>query len=193
MKSICVFCGSHAGRLPAYTKAAEELGELLAARQIRLIYGGGNVGLMGVVARATLNAGGAVTGVIPHFLMRKEIEGLEVSELITVGSMHERKQRMADLSQGFIAMPGGMGTMDELCEILTWAQLGLHNHPIGLLNPEGYFDRLIAFFDHMEQEKFLSQANRTLLMAESDPQALLQKMETWVAPPAHRWLDRWRT
>lgn len=193
MKSICVFCGSNTGSNPVFTEAAIQLGQSLAARNIRLVYGAGNVGLMGVIADACLAAGGKVLGVIPGFLKAKEVCHTGLSELIVTETMHERKQIMADHSDGFIAMPGGFGTLDELCEILTWAQLGLHANPIGLLNVAAYFDHLIQMFDHMVGERFLAQANRELVLADVQPEALLQKMIDFDPPEVEKWLDRSRT
>ncbi|MEM6343004.1 MAG: TIGR00730 family Rossman fold protein [Bacteroidota bacterium] len=193
MKSICVFCGSNTGSNPVFTEAAVQLGQSLAARNIRLVYGAGNVGLMGVIADACLAAGGKVLGVIPGFLKAKEVCHTGLSELIVTETMHERKQIMADHSDGFIAMPGGFGTLDELCEILTWAQLGLHANPIGLLNVAAYFDHLIQMFDHMVGERFLAQANRELVLADVQPEALLQKMIDFDPPEVEKWLDRSRT
>lgn len=193
MKSICVFCGSNTGADPVYTEAAVKLGQSFAARKIRLVYGAGNVGLMGVIADACLDAGGEVLGVIPGFLKAKEVCHTGLSELIVTDTMHERKQIMADQSDGFIAMPGGFGTLDELCEILTWSQLGLHAHPIGLLNVAGYFNHLVQMFDHMVSQRFLASANRELVIADVRPQDLLQKMTDFDPPEVEKWLDRSRT
>lgn len=190
MKSICVFCGSNVGAKPAYRTEAIALGKLLAAKGIHLIYGGGHVGLMGVIADTVLEAGGRVTGVIPHFLNQKEVGHKSLTELILVESMHERKQKMADLSDGFIAMPGGMGTMEEMCEILTWGQLGLHRKPFGLLNVEGYYDLLIRFFDSIVTERFMHEANRNLVLTHAQPDHLLRLMENYEAPEVKQWLDR---
>lgn len=193
MKSICVFCGSNVGSEPAYTEQAIALGNLLADKKISLIYGAGNVGLMGVIADACLDKGGEVVGVIPNFLMAKEVGHTGLTELILTETMHERKQIMADRSEGFIAMPGGMGTMDELCEILTWAQLGLHSHPIGLLNVDGYYDSLLTFFDEMVEKKFLHQKNRDMVMSHSDPGELLKLMAAYQPPDVEKWIDRSKT
>jgi uncharacterized protein (TIGR00730 family) len=188
MKSICVFCGSNLGARPAYRAEAIALGQLLASKGIRQIYGGGHVGLMGVIADAVLEAGGAVTGVIPHFLNQKEVGHKSLTELILVETMHERKQKMAELSDGFIAMPGGMGTMEEMCEILTWGQLGLHRKPFGLLNVEGYYDLLIRFFDSIVTERFMHEANRDLVLTHGQPVQLLKMMEAYQAPEVKQWL-----
>lgn len=193
MKSICVFCGSNVGSEAVYKDAAIELGQFLAVRKIRLVYGGGNLGLMGVIADASLEAGGDVLGVIPGFLKDKEVCHTGLTELIVTDTMHERKQIMADQSDGFIAMPGGFGTLDELCEILTWSQLGLHANPIGLLNVAAYFDPLLGMFDHMATQKFLAPANRQLVLSDVRPQDLLQKMADFDPPQVEKWLDRSRT
>ncbi|MEZ4827720.1 MAG: TIGR00730 family Rossman fold protein [Bacteroidia bacterium] len=190
MDQICVFCGSNAGNNPVYISVARELGHLFASRGIGLVYGGGNVGLMGIIADAVLEAGGKVTGVIPEFLLAKEVGHTSLTEMIVVKTMHERKQRMADLSQGFIAMPGGFGTLDELCEILTWGQLGLHGFPIGLLNVNNYFQPLVQMFDHMVGEKFLHPQNRSMVLAHDQPQGLLTLMESWQPPNVEKWMDR---
>jgi uncharacterized protein (TIGR00730 family) len=166
------------------------LGHLLAVRSIGLVYGGGNVGLMGVLADAMLEKGGTVTGVIPDFLLQKEVGHRGLSELIVVETMHERKAIMADRADSFMALPGGFGTLDELCEILTWSQLGLHRHPVGLLNLNGYFDGLIAFFDHMTQQGFLHQKNREILLVHEDTERLLQLMDHYQPPQVEKWLDR---
>ena len=193
MKSICVFCGSNSGSQPIYTLLAQELGAMLVEKDIQLVYGGGNVGLMGVIANHMLSLGGKVIGVIPGFLDAKEVGHKGLTKMIVVETMHERKQIMADLSDGFIAMPGGFGTLDELCEILTWAQLGLHGCPIGLLNVAGYFDPLIQMFDHMTEQRFLNPQNREIVMVDHSPTALLQKMNDYKAPDVEKWLDRTRT
>lgn len=190
MNHICVFCGSNAGHNPVYTQAAVELGQLMASRNIGLVYGGGNVGLMGIIADACLEAGGKVTGVIPEFLLAKEVGHTGLTEMIVVKTMHERKQRMADLSEGFIAMPGGFGTLDELCEILTWAQLGLHGFPIGLLNVNHYFQPLVNMFDHMAEERFLHPQNRSMVLLHDRPEELLALMDTWQPPNVEKWMDR---
>lgn len=190
MNHLCVFCGSNAGHNPVYTQAAVELGQLMASRNIGLVYGGGNVGLMGIIADACLEAGGKVTGVIPEFLLAKEVGHTGLTEMIVVKTMHERKQRMADLSEGFIAMPGGFGTLDELCEILTWAQLGLHGFPIGLLNVNHYFQPLVNMFDHMAEERFLHPQNRSMVLLHDRPEELLALMDTWQPPNVEKWMDR---
>lgn len=197
MKSLCVFCGANAGNKPVYRAAAENLGRLLAGRGIQLIYGGGNVGLMGAVADACLDAGGTVIGVIPQALMGKEVEGRPVdhrtlTRLEVVDSMHTRKARMAELAEGFIAMPGGFGTFEEYCEILTWAQLGFHVKPIGLLNIAGYYDPLLAMFDHAAAEGFLRAQNRAMALNDSDPESLLAAMLAFRPEPVSKWLKEER-
>jgi uncharacterized protein (TIGR00730 family) len=183
MKRICVFCGASAGRDHRFAEAARELGRTLADGQLTLVYGGGSVGLMGVLADAVLAAGGQVIGVIPQVLRIRELAHRGLSELEVVGSMHERKARMAELSDGFVALPGGMGTLDELAEILTWAQLGLHERPVGLLDVAGYFEPLVAFFDQAEAAGFIRSAHRAMLLRDSDPGRLLERFRTW-SPPA---------
>lgn len=197
MKSLCVFCGANAGNKPVYRAAAENLGRRLAGRGIQLIYGGGNVGLMGAVADACLDAGGTVIGVIPQALMGKEVEGRPVdhrtlTRLEVVDSMHTRKARMAELAEGFIAMPGGFGTFEEYCEILTWAQLGFHVKPIGLLNIAGYYDPLLAMFDHAAAEGFLRAQNRAMALSDSDPESLLAAMLAFRPEPVSKWLKEER-
>ena len=163
MRTICVFCGSQFGRNPAYRRAAEELGRELAVRGIGVVYGGGHVGLMGVLADAALAAGGTVTGVIPQSLADHEVAHTGLTTLHVVGSMHERKALMADLSDAFIALPGGYGTLEEFFEVVTWLQLGIHDRPIGLLNVDGYYDPLIAMIDSAVAENFVSEENRGLV------------------------------
>ena len=190
MKSICVFCGSSMGVRPVYKEAAQTLGKTLASQKYRLVYGGGNVGLMGVVADAALLAGGEVIGVIPEFLSAHEIAHNELTVLHVVGSMHERKTKMADLADAFIALPGGYGTLEEFCEILTWAQLGLHQKPCGLLNVERYFDPLLRLFDHAVKEEFLKSALRSLVLEASDAQSLLDLFATYQPPIVDKWIGR---
>jgi uncharacterized protein (TIGR00730 family) len=190
VKRICVFAGSSPGANDAYRKAAVELGEALAERDVELVYGGGCVGLMGVLADAALARGGRVTGVIPHTLMLREVGHRALTELHVVDSMHERKAMMAELSDGFIALPGGFGTLEETFEILTWAQLGLHGHPCGLLNVEGYFDSLLAFLDHSVQEAFLRDVHRAMLLVEDSPRSLLDRFAAYRAPVVAKWLQR---
>ncbi len=193
MQSICVFCGSNPGRDPAYRAAAEQLGRTLAALGIRLIYGAGNIGLMGAVADACLAAGGEVIGVIPEALMGKEVEGRHVehrtlTRLEVVDSMHTRKARMAELSDGFIALPGGFGTFEEFCEILTWGQLGFHVKPMGLLNVQGFYDPLLAMFDRAVSDGFLRPQNRAMALASTDIDDLLARMADYQPEPVSKWL-----
>ncbi|KAM3090776.1 TIGR00730 family Rossman fold protein [Phormidesmis sp. 146-35] len=190
MKAICVFCGSSMGANPAYQLAAQQLGETLATKGLTLVYGGGNVGLMGVVADATLAAGGQVIGVIPKFLVDKELAHQKLTALHVVNSMHDRKALMARLSDGFIALPGGYGTLEEFCEVLTWAQLGLHQKPHGLLNIEGYYDALLTFFDHAVNEKLVRSVHRSLVLESSDPQSLLTLMETYKPQSVAKWITQ---
>lgn len=182
LKSVCVFCGSNGGKDPRYVEVARAVGTLLAQRGITLVYGGGRIGMMGAVADAALNAGGKVIGVIPELLMRKEIAHSGCTELQVVSSMHERKQRMAEQSDGFIAMPGGFGTFEEFCEILTWGQLGLHRKPCGLLNAYDYYAPLLQMFDLAKSQGFLLPQYHALVLAESEPESLLQRMLSYRAP-----------
>ena len=190
LKSVAVFCGSSRGVRPAYAEAASATGRLLAGRGIRMVYGGGNVGLMGSAADACVAAGGSVTGVIPQALKAREVAHTGLADLRVVGSMHERKALMADLSDGFMALPGGYGTFDELFEILTWGQLGIHRKPVGLLNVEGYFDPLLAMADHAAAEGLLRAAHRRLMLVETDPAALLDRFAAHVPEDASKWLER---
>ncbi|HYW39252.1 MAG TPA: TIGR00730 family Rossman fold protein [Terriglobales bacterium] len=190
MKRICVFCGSSPGSRPEYRAVTEELGTELARRNIGLVYGGGNVGLMGVLADAVLKAGGEAVGVIPEHLMAREIGHNGLTKLHVVRSMHERKALMADLSDAFIALPGGFGTLEEFCEIVTWAQLGLHTKPYGILNVVGYYSPLLAMFDHAVQERFLKPENRALVLARESAAELLRALEEWRPVRVEKWLDR---
>jgi uncharacterized protein (TIGR00730 family) len=190
MKRICVFCGSSAGSRPAYTAAARATAAALVARRIGLVYGGGNVGLMGVIADAVLEKGGEVIGVIPEALVDRELAHRAVTEMIIVPSMHERKAKMAALSDGFIAMPGGYGTFEEFCEIITWAQLGLHRKPCGILNVEGYYDSLLRLFDQAVTEGFVNSSNRRLVIQDGDPYRLLDLLVSYTPPAMQKWIDR---
>lgn len=194
MKSLCIFCGSNAGNDPRYRTEAERAGRLLAARGVTLIYGGGNIGLMGAAADACLAAGGEVIGVIPEALMGKEVAGRAVdhqalTRLEVVDSMHTRKARMAELSDGFIALPGGFGTFEELCEILTWSQLGFHQKPVGLLNVNGFYDPLLALFERAVSEGFLREQNRAMALHADDIEDLLAQMAAYRAEPVSKWLQ----
>jgi len=184
--SICVYCGSSHGVRDEYTQAARELGTLLGRRRIRLVFGGGSVGLMGVLADAVLAAGGDVTGVIPRALRTSELAHEGLSEMIEVDSMHARKQRMVELADGFIALPGGIGTMDELFETWTWLQLGIHAKPVGLLNVDGYYDALINFLQQMTDRGFLKAAHLERLLVDTDAQRLLDSVSSCAVPPGLR-------
>ncbi len=190
MKSICVYCGSKTGESPVYAEAARTLGAALAAEGVTLVYGGGRVGLMGVLADACLKAGGEVIGVIPDFLAEKEVAHMGVQDMRVVSSMHERKQLMADLSDGFIALPGGLGTLEELFEIWTWSQLGRHADPVGLYNVHGYFDALLAFLDHVAGEGFVERRHRDLLTVSGDIGDLIARMRAAEHPGAISTLAR---
>lgn len=179
MKSICVYCGSSAGAAPEYADAARQLAREMIAHNIALVYGGGKVGLMGVIADEVMRLGGTVTGIIPKALMDKEVGHHGLTTLHIVKDMHERKAMMAELSDGFIAMPGGIGTLEELFEVFTWSQLGFHAKPIGLLNARRYYDGLIRFLEHTVAEGFLKPAHASLLMYEADPKALLQAFKSF--------------
>lgn len=190
IQSVCVFCGSSCGSRPEYKLAAEEMGRLLASRKIRLVYGGGNVGLMGAVADACLAAGGAVTGVIPQALMDKEIAHAGLTELHVVKSMHERKAMMADLAGAFIALPGGFGTFEEFFEVLTWTQLGLQQKACGLVNVMGYYDSLLALADKAAAEGFLPAAHRKLVLAANGAGELLELLMEFKPSVVPKWIGR---
>lgn len=189
LKRLCVFCGSNRGTLPEYTSAVRSLGRELADRQIGLVFGGGGVGLMGEIADAVLDAGGQVVGVLPHSLGSKEIAHPDVEDIRIVGSMHERKALMSELSDGFIAAPGGYGTLEELFEQLTWGQLGIHRKPCGLLNVAHYFDPLLAFLDSSAQQKFIRPQHRETLLAADTAEDLIAQLETYQPPQVDKWLD----
>jgi hypothetical protein len=176
MKSIAVYCGASTGDAPIYAEAARALAGAMVARGLSLVYGGGNVGLMGVIADEVLRLGGEVRGVIPRTLMEREVGHMGLTELFVVADMHERKAKMAALADGFIAMPGGMGTLEELFEMLTWAQLGIHAKPVGVLNVNGYYDALVAFIAHANREGFVRDAHAALMMVEAEPGALLERL-----------------
>lgn len=190
LKSILVYCGANAGNKAVYRNAAIEVGNVLVAENITLVYGGGSVGIMGIIADAILGAGGKVTGVIPDFLNVKEVGHTGLTEIHVVQSMHERKALMEKLCDGVIVLPGGYGTFDEMFEMLTWSQLGLHRKPIGILNVNGYYDHLIAQLDRMVEEGFLSVNNRQLLIVDTETEALLQKMRAFDVKTEEKWLDR---
>lgn len=189
MKSITVFCASSPGYEAIYHSTAFALGQLLAEKGIQVIYGGAKVGLMGAVANGALQANGKVTGVLPHFLRTKEIEHEGLTELILVESMHERKTKMNELCEGVIALPGGFGTLEELFEMLTWGQLGLHRKPIGLLNVNGFYDSLLALLEHMTESGLLKEINRRMLLVSDNAEDLLQQMSNYEAPDVGKWLS----
>src|SRR5262245_31604618 len=190
MNRICIFCGSSTGARPEYADAANAMGQALLHRGIGLVYGGGCVGLMGTVADAVMRGGGEVIGVIPEALVNRELAHRDITRLIVVHSMHERKAKMAELSDAFIALPGGYGTFEEYCEILTWAQLGLHRKACAILNVNGYYDPLLRLFDDAVAEGFLRSANRRLVIEETDPGRLLNKLENYTAPQTEKWIRR---
>lgn len=190
MKRMAVFCGSSAGNDPVYIHQARELGEILALRGIEVIYGGARVGIMGAVAEGALGRGGKVTGVIPYFLQSKEVAHEGLTEMILVNTMHERKTRINDLSDGVIALPGGFGTMDEFFEMLTWAQLGLHRKPMGMLNTKGYYNALDQMVQTMVDQGFLKQSNKRRMIISQNIEELLHKMESYTAPLEEKWIDR---
>lgn len=190
LRSVCVYCGSSPGLNPGYLAAAEAFGRRLARERLTLVYGGGKVGLMGAVADGALSEGGRVVGVIPRLLLAKEVEHRGLSELRTVGTMHERKQAMAELADAFVALPGGLGTLDEIAEVLTWGLLSLHRKPCALLNLEGYFDDLLRFFSHMVGQRFLRREQLDTLIVESDDGALLRRIREFTPVTIDKWLDR---
>jgi uncharacterized protein (TIGR00730 family) len=189
LSSLCVFCGSNAGARPAYLEAAEAVGRGLAQRGVRVVYGGGKVGMMGAVADAARAAGGEVVGVIPQAIFDLEIGHTGIDDLRVVGSMHERKALMAELSDAFIALPGGIGTLEELFEVYTWAQLGIHSKPLGLIDVAAYYQPLVAFLDHAVQERFLRPQTRTLMAVSEDLDDLLAQLEAWKPGTVHKWID----
>ena len=190
IRALCVFCGANHGRRPAYRQAAQRVGELLAERAITLVYGGGNVGLMGTLADACLASGGRVIGVIPHALAEKEIAHVGLTEMHVVRTMHERKALMADLAEAFLTLPGGFGTWDESCEALTWSQLGLQKKACSFLNVEGYYDALLALADRAEADGFIRTEHRELLLVDDEPGRLLDRLQTFVVPYVPKWADR---
>lgn len=190
LRRVCVYCGSHRGRKPAYAASAYRLGEVLAERRVGLVYGGGRVGLMGVLADAALAGGAEVIGVIPEALETAEVGHQGLSELRVVGSMHERKAEMVELSDAFIALPGGLGTLDELFEVWTWGQLGLHAKPCGLLDADRYFTPLLAFLDRMVEEEFVRPEHRRMLLCDTTPESLLDRLETHRSPSVGKYLRR---
>lgn len=187
MQSICVFCGANFNGDPNLLKAVNQLADVFVEKDITLVFGGGRVGVMGLIADAVLLRGGRAIGVIPQFLMDKEVGHTGLTELIITENMHQRKQKMADLSDGVITMPGGFGTLEEFFEVLTWLQLGLHNNPIGLLNTDGFYDPLLLQMDLMVERKFLKPANRSLVLAHPEPAALIEMMRSFSATPDDVW------
>jgi hypothetical protein len=189
-RRICAFCGSSLGNRPVYRTAAERIGRLLVDRGIDLVYGGANIGLMGMLADTVLERGGRVVGVIPDSLMAREVGHGGLTELRVVSSMHERKAVMSDLSDGFIALPGGFGTLEEFCEVVTWSQLGLLSKPCSLLNVERYYDPLLGLFDRAVSEGFLNMPNRRLVLDDEDPERLLEKMAAFEPAPVAKWIGK---
>lgn len=189
MKQIAIFCGSSKGSLPIYMEAAFSIGQKLTKRKIGIVYGGAAVGLMGAVADGALSEGGNVIGVLPIFLKEKEIEHTRLSELILTSSMHERKAKMLELCDGVIALPGGFGTLEELFEVLTWAQLGLHHKPIGILNLNGFYDHLLQLLEHMVAEGFLKGVNKNMLLVSTQIDSLLDQMDQYQAPKISKWIN----
>ena len=190
MQRVCVFCGSSPGANACYRELARDLGSQLVTRGLALVYGGGNVGLMGVLANTVLDGGGEVIGVIPQALADLEVAHTGLRDLRIVGSMHERKALMADLADAFIALPGGMGTVEEFCEILTWTQLGMQTKPCGLLNVAQYFDSLLDFFDHAVEERFLRPEHRAMVLVDDVPARLIDRFERYQPPALAKWIDR---
>jgi len=193
VRSVCVFCGSNTGRGEAYAEAARALARSLARCGLRLVYGGGGIGLMGVLADAALAAGVHVTGVTPRRLLERELVHRNLSALHVVDSMHERKALMAELAQAFIALPGGFGTLDELFEALTWTQLGYHRKPCGLLDVDGFFDRLADYLDHAVRERFVTREHRDMLIVEGDPDLLIERLREARLPEVGKWIGRGET
>lgn len=187
MKSICVYCGSSIGATPDYAEGARQLAGQLVKNNIALVYGGGNVGLMGTIATEVIRLGGEATGIIPKALVDKELSHTQLTRLHVVKDMHERKAMMAELSDGFIAMPGGMGTLEELFEILTWAQLGFHQKPVGLLNTNGFYDKLIEFVHHQVNERFVAKEQVDTIFAESDTETLIERFKAYVPSYEGKW------
>ena len=188
MQRICVYCGSNTGVRSVYADAARELADVLVRHDLELVYGGADKGIMGILADAVLERGGKVHGVIPKMLVEKEIAHQGLTELHVVSSMHARKSMMAALSDAFVAMPGGFGTLEEIIEIITWGQLRFHDKPCGLLNTDGYFDHLLAHFDHASREGFLKSENRAMLLCDAEPAGLVRQFERYTAPAVDKWL-----
>ncbi|ARP88849.1 TIGR00730 family Rossman fold protein [Bordetella genomosp. 9] len=189
LENICVYCGSNAGRQPVYAEAARAFGHELARRGLTLVYGGSSAGIMGILANAVLEEGGRVIGVIPEALVQKELAHRNLTEQHIVTSMHERKTLMAEKADAFVALPGGVGTLEEIFETWTWAQLGFHAKPCGLLNIAGYFDKLTAFLDHTVEEAFMRPQHRAMLAVESDPGRLLERFAGYAPPTVSKWIE----
>ncbi len=189
IRSLCLFCGANEGSDPSYADAARSLARELARSRVRIVTGGGRVGLMGVVADAALAAGGEVVGVIPQALLAREMGHTGLTRLEVVSTMHERKARMAELSDGFVALPGGIGTLEELFEVWTWAQLGVHAKPCALFNAAGYYDPLLAFLDHSAAQGFLRDRSRKMLIVESDPRLMSERLAAYEPPEVRRWIE----
>jgi len=189
MKAVCVYCGSSYGANPIYTEAAQAFGRALVASNLALVYGGGKVGLMGVIADTVMAGGGRAIGVIPELLVDKEVGHAGLTELHVVPDMHQRKKMMADFADAFVALPGGAGTLEELFEVYTWAQLGYHRKPVGILNIGGFYDPLMALLDHTVREGFMREAYREMLQTDSDPAALIAKLQRYHAPEKDKWAD----
>jgi len=190
MKRLCVYCGSSSGARPDYILAARQLARTIVSKNIDLVYGGASIGIMGEIADTVLEEGGNVIGIIPKDLFVKEAAHTGLTELREVASMHERKLLMAELSDGFIALPGGLGTFEEILEIITWSQLGMHQKPCGLLNVHRYYDKLIDFLDHAVSEHFIKKIHRSIVIVEESPEILLEKFEAYKAPETVEWIDR---
>lgn len=191
MKSVCVFCGSSSGKGVKHLLAAQKLGETLVKEDLSLVYGGGNVGIMGEIANTVLKYNGKVTGVIPENLVMREAALKEVTELIVVRSMHERKARMSELSDGFIAMSGGIGTLEEFFEVWTWAQLGIHSKPIGILNTDNYYTKLMEFIQHSTEQDFLKKENLDMIIVDTDPENLISRMKVYKPAEVKKWIDEY--
>jgi uncharacterized protein (TIGR00730 family) len=193
IRRICVFCGSNKGSDPAFAEAARELGRLFAREGIALVYGGGSVGLMGELADAVLGAGGEVIGVIPHALWAREVGHRGLTDLRIVDTMHDRKAMMADLADAFIALPGGLGTFEEIFEIWTWAQLGLHQKPLGFLDVNGFYAPLMEFLDRAVRARFVKEEHRAIALVARDPEALLRRFDSWQPPRVEKWITHEET
>lgn len=189
MKRICVYCGSASGASPDYVNSAHQVAAAFLKNDIELVYGGAKVGVMGAIADAMLAAGGTVIGVLPKGLFRTEVPHSGLTQLIEVKSMHERKSRMAEISDGFIALPGGLGTIEELFEILTWAQLGLHKNPVAILNVNGFYDKLIEYLEHAVAEQFIRPQHKDMIIVDTDINNILLKFASYQAPSTQKWID----